>query len=340
MIHGYVLHSLGVGDTGDDLALLVAAGIARARQDNGHGPLVTPVELNLIELAVGAGQHDLDQIVLKARQHDLRLGVAKAGVELQHLGAGGREHKAAVQAAAVVDALGSELGHGLLHDLHHGGVLRVGHDGHRAVNAHAAGIGALVALKRALMVLRCGHGTHGLAVGKGQQRALRANEHFLDNHGVAGVTEGAAKALAHGLLGLLKLGRHDNALARGKTVGLHDQRGALLAHIGKRRGLIGKRAVGSRRNTRTLHELLGEQLGALHLSALGTRTKAGNTRRANGVGHAHHERGLGANHHESASVALGKRRHGRRIAIVENHVLAAARGTAVARRDVELAGAR
>ena len=86
--------------------------------------------------------------------------------------------------------------------------------------------------------------------------------------------------------------------------------------------------------------MLGEQLGTLHLGALGTWAKAGNTRRAHGVGHARHERSLGANYHESASVALRKRRHGRRIAIVENNVLATARGAAVARRDVELAGAR
>ena len=190
------------------------------------------------------------------------------------------------------------------------------------------------------MVLRGGHGAHGLAVGKGQQRALGANEHLLDNHGVAGVAKGAAKALAHGLFGLRKLGCHNNALARGKTVGLHDQRSALLAHIGESRSLVGKRAVGGRRNARALHELLGEQLRALHLSALGTRAKAGNTRRAHGVGHARHERSLGANYHESAFVALCKRRHGSRIAIVENHVLAAARGAAVARGDVELAGAR
>ena len=190
------------------------------------------------------------------------------------------------------------------------------------------------------MVLRGSHGTHGLAIGKGQQRALGANEHLLNDHGVAGVTEGAAKALAHGLLGLLKFGRHDNALARGKAVGLHDQRGALLAHVGESRSLVGKRAVGCRRDTGALHELLGEQLGTLHLGALGTRAKAGNARRAHGVGHARHERSLGANYHESASVALRKRRHGRRITVVENNVLAAARGAAVARRDVELAGAR
>ena len=190
------------------------------------------------------------------------------------------------------------------------------------------------------MVLRGGHGANGLAVGKGQQRALGANEHLLDNHGVAGIAKGAAKTLAHGLLGLRKLGCHDNALARGKAVGLDDQRGALLAHVGKSRSLVGKRAVGRRRDTGALHELLGEQLGALHLGALGTRAKAGNTRRAHGVGHARHERSLGANYHKSASVALRKRRHGRRIAVVENNVLAAARGAAVARRNVELAGAR
>ena len=258
MVHGHVLHGLGVGDAGDDFALLIAAGVARARQDNSHGPLVAPVELNLIKLAVGTGEHNLDQVVLEARQHDLRLGVAKAGIELQHLGAGGGEHKATVQAAAVVDALGSKLGHGLLHDRHHGGVLLVGHDGHRAVNAHAAGVGAFVALERALVVLRGGHGAHGLAVGKGQQRALGTNEHLLDNHGVAGIAKGAAKALAHGLLGLLELSRHDNALACGQAVSLHDQRGTLLTHIGESRSLVSKRAIGGRRNAGTLHELLGE----------------------------------------------------------------------------------
>ena len=219
-------------------------------------------------------------------------------------------------------------------------MLLVGHDGHRAVDAHATGVGAKVALERTLVVLRSGHGAHGLTVGKGQQRALGANQHLLDDHGIAGITKGAAKTLTHGLLGLRKLSRHDNALACGQAVSLHDQRGALLAHVGKSRSLVGERAVGCRRNARTLHELLGEQLGALHLGALGTRAKAGNARRAHGVGHARHERSLGANHHESASVALGKRRHGRRIAIVENHVLAAARGAAVTRRNVELAGAR
>ena len=219
-------------------------------------------------------------------------------------------------------------------------MLLVGHDGHRAVDAHAAGVGTLVALERALVVLRGGHGAHGLAVGKGQKRALGAGQHLLDNHGIAGIAKGAAKALAHGLLGLLKFDRHDDALARGKAVGLDDQRGALLAHVGESRSLVGKRAVGCRRNARALHELLGEQLGALHLGALGTRAKAENTRRAHGVGHTRHERSLGANYHESASVALRKRRHGRRIAVVENNVLAAARGAAVARRDVELAGAR
>ena len=111
-------------------------------------------------------------------------------------------------------------------------------------------------------------------------------------------------------------------------------------HVGESRSLVGKRAVGCRRDTGALHELLGEQLGALHLGALGTRAKARDARRADGIGNASHERSLGANHDESASMALGKRRHGRRIAIVENHVLAAARGAAVTRRDVELAGAR
>ena len=137
-------------------------------------------------------------------------------------------------------------------------MLFVGHDGYRAVDAHATGVGAKVALERTLMVLRSGHGAHGLAVGKGQQRALGAGQHLLDNHGVAGITKGAAKTLTHGLLGLRKLSRHDNALACGQAVSLDDQRCALLAHVGESRSLIGERAVGGRRNAGTLHELLGE----------------------------------------------------------------------------------
>ena len=119
-------------------------------------------------------------------------------------------------------------------------MLLVGHDGHRAVDAHAARVGALVALERTLVILRGGHGAHGLAVGKGQQRALGAGQHLLDDHRVAGIAKGAAKTLTHSLLGLRKLGCHDNALARGKAVGLDDQRSALLAHIGKSRSLVGK----------------------------------------------------------------------------------------------------
>ena len=164
-------------------------------------------------------------------------------------------YEAAVEAAGVGDALGGELGDDALLDVDHGLELLVGDHGHRAVDAHAARVGAEVAVEGALVVLRGGQGHKGLAVGEGQKRALGALHHLLHDDGRTGVAEDTAEALVDALEGLLGGLCHDDALAGGKAVGLDHDGAANLLDIGRAGGLVGKAAVGGGGHAGARHEI-------------------------------------------------------------------------------------
>ena len=142
--------------------------------------------------AVGAGEHQLHQVVLQPRQDRLGLGIAEAGVELEHPGAVGGQHQTGIEHAPELDAPPRQLGHGrpvhgfddLVNQLRR-------HSRHRAVTAHAAGVGPAVAFVDALVVLRRLQRQDGLAVAKRQHRAFVADQAFLHQHIEPGVTEGA-----------------------------------------------------------------------------------------------------------------------------------------------------
>ncbi len=339
MVDRHVLQRLGILDTRDNLALFVRSRVARRGKNYRDRPVITPAELNLVQALLSTGEHNVHQVILQARQNDLRLRIAKACVELQYLGACRGKHKATIEAAAVVDTLGVQLSHRLAHNALHGLMLLGRHDRHRAVNTHAARVGTKIALKGALVVLRGCHRAHGNAVRESKQRALGAYKHLLNNHRVASLAKGATKALAHSLLSLLKLRSHNHALASSQTVSLNNQGSTLLAHVSQRRLLVSEGTIGSRRHTSALHQTLRKELGALHLCTLGARTKARNARRTYGVSHAHHERSLGANNNHAAVVLGCKRSHCLRIFLIKCNVLANLRGAAVARCNIELAAA-
>ena len=78
------------------------------------------------------------------------------------------DHEAGVEAAFIGPAFFCHSGDGRLQDalggnLHH----LVGHDRCRCIGAHAAGVGAFVAVVGALVVLGTDHRADGLAVGEG-----------------------------------------------------------------------------------------------------------------------------------------------------------------------------
>ena len=332
MVHGHALELLGLLDARDDLALLVVAGVAGAREDHGHGAVVLPGELRLVELARIDLEEGVEKVALHAREHDLGLGVAEAGVELEDLRAVLGEHEAAVEAALVHDAVGRELRDDALLDVDHGVVLVLGEEGHGAVDAHAARVGTLVAVERALVVLRGGQGNEGRAVGEGEHRALGAGEGLLDDHGRAGVAEVVEAGMHAGERLVGGLG-DDDALARGETVGLDHERAARALDVVGTLLLARKRAVGGRGDLGACHDLLGELLGALHLRRRGVGAKHGDAGGVDRIGDARDERRLRADHHEADAVLAREVRDVDGRALVDVGLLGDAQHAAVAGRD-------
>ena len=84
--------------------------IAARGQHDRHGPVVGPLELSAREAAgLGARSEQVEQVGAQARQHGLRLGVAEAAVELEHLRPVGGHHQPRVEHAVVRRAAPSQL---------------------------------------------------------------------------------------------------------------------------------------------------------------------------------------------------------------------------------------
>ena len=105
------------------------------------------------------------------------------------------------------------------------------HHGGRRIGAHAAGVGALVAVEHALVVLRGDERDRGLAVAQREERRLLAAQEFLDHDFGARLAETAAEHHVDRGFGFGQRLRHHHALAGREPVGLDDDRRALLAHI-------------------------------------------------------------------------------------------------------------
>ena len=215
---------LAVVKTGDLLALLIGKGIAAACQNHTGGRAIAETNLRLVKRAVCGGLHDGQQIALQQGQHDLRLGVTKAAVVLDDLGAVGRQHQAEVETTLEGAALGLHGGHSGQENLLHAAVGHLGRVvGVRGHSAHAAGVQTLVMIQCALVVHAGNHRLDGLAVAEGQHTDLGAGQKLLNDHMVAGRTE---LFVQHDLLdavsSLLLALADQHALAERQTVCLDD----------------------------------------------------------------------------------------------------------------------
>ena len=194
------------------------------------------------------------------------------------------------------------------------------------------------------MILGSSHETHGGTVDESEQRALGTRQALFDNDGGAGFTEVAREAIAHSLKSLLLAGGDDDTLTGGKAVSLHHEDlctgGKALRNIGFGTGLLGKAAIRSSGNTVTLHELLGEALGPLHLCTLGTRAKSSDALGAHRVGNAGHKRGLGTDDHKPHAVLGGIIGHRGRVVDVELDVRRNGSRSTVAGSNVQLIAQR
>jgi hypothetical protein len=205
-------------------ALGVGARVSASGHDDGASVGVGDVELLRCQLAVAGGQHESREVRVQERKAGLRLWVAEAHVVLEDARAGRGDHEAGEQAAAEAQVLGRHAADGGLQDLLLDfGQNSSGGDRGGRVGAHAAGVGAGVAVADALVVLGGRQGEDGLAVGEGQDGDLVALEVLFDHDRVAG---GAELVRDHDVLesglGLLCGFREDDALAGCEAVGFDD----------------------------------------------------------------------------------------------------------------------
>ena len=187
--------------------------------------------------------------------------------------------------------------------------------GERRVRAHAAGVGALVAVEQALVVLRGAEGQHVVAVAEEEERHLGAGEELLHEHRPRrqiGVGVGERR---------LAVGRDDDALAGGEPVGLHDVRGAELVERGLDLGAAGGAHRAAGRHARGIHDPLRERLRALELRGGLARTEHRDAALAHRIGDACDQRRLGADDHEVDEVLVGERRDGGGVFDVEGDQL-------------------
>ena len=139
-------------------------------------------------------------------------------------------------------------------------------DGCGRIGAHAAGVGAAIAIVAALVILRGGQRHDLLVVRHHDEADFLAAQEFLDHDGVAGGAEAAVAAcrVAVGDGRLVRLANH-HALAGGEAIGLHHQRQALRAHVAGIEVRGGERRIARGRNAVAAQKFLGVGLGAFEL---------------------------------------------------------------------------
>lgn len=83
-----------------------------------------------------------------------------------------------------------------------------------AVGTHATGVRALVGIEQTLVILRCRHRQHILAIDHDRKAGLFAIEEFLDHHARAGIAKAVAfEHVIDGCMRFVKRHCHDHALA-------------------------------------------------------------------------------------------------------------------------------
>ena len=173
-----------------------------------------------------------------------------------------------------------------LHELGHATVVQLGHG---RVRAHAARVGAGVAVAHAAVVARLGQREHVAPVDDREHGQLLALEQLLDHELVAERRDRAQRGVEL-LLGVA----HEDALAGREPVGLDDARHPRDRH-----------RLGDR-HPRGAHHVLGEALRALDLSRRRARAEDRDPAAAQLIRDARHEWRLGPDHDEVGADRPGE----------------------------------
>ena len=94
-------HALSNLDAADFMPLFIGGRITTGRDDDTDRSTVLPTNRYLCKAPIRAGTHDLYEISIEKRQHDLRFRIAKACIKLDDLWAVRCNHKAGIKATAI-----------------------------------------------------------------------------------------------------------------------------------------------------------------------------------------------------------------------------------------------
>ena len=213
-------------DPADRLAGIVSARIPGRRQHHAHARPAAPFQFHARQLAAGRRHQHRHEIGRHTVHQRLRLRIAQAHVELQHLRSRRRHHQSRVQETSeshrfhrrIDDAVQNLSG------------LRLGENRPIAIRSHAAGVRTGVAIEDGLVILS-GRQRHNVSpVAQRDEAHLFATKKLFDYQ--------PALQRAQRRFGLLAVLRDDHALARRQPVGLQHHRKTEAVECLARIGLV------------------------------------------------------------------------------------------------------
>jgi hypothetical protein len=292
-------------------------------------------------LPVVCGDQRRHQIRHQPQHQHLAFRIAEADIVFDQLRAALGDHQPGKQHASVGRAHRLHGAHGRLDDLVHYALVHFRrHDRRRRIGAHAAGVGTLVAVADALVVLRRGKRDRGLAVAQREERGFLADQTILDHDFPGRLPEAAAEHHVDGGFGFRHRLRHHHALTGGKPIGLHHDRRAFFPHVVLGRSRALEALVSGGRNLVGLAQVLGETLGAFQPRrpfARAERSDAGGLQVVDDAGAQRHFR---PDHHQVNLLRLAERDHRLMVGEVERHALGLACDAGIAGRAIKLLAKR
>ncbi len=228
----------------------------------------------------------------------MRFRIAKTRIVFDQLGAFRRQHQASVQNARKRRAAFFHAANGRLDNLFHDAIMqRRRHNAGRRISAHAARVGAFVAIEHGFVILSRCKRQNCLAIGQRKEAGFFALHKGFDDDLGAGI---AKRFVFHRVFNSAKrfvkrLG-HRHAFARGQTIGFDDNRRALCPDIGF--GFFGilETRISRRGNRHARAQILHKAFRAFKLRRVLVGAKAGEARRAQAVGKPQRQGKLGADH--------------------------------------------
>ncbi len=260
-----------------------------------------------------SAQQDFGEPAFHPVHEGLRLGIAQANVELQHLGPLRGHHQAGVKKSCEACCCDGRMNHGVHH------VLRLfgRQNAAIAVSAHTSGVRARVAIVNRLVVLRCFQGHYISTVAQNDEADFFTLEKFFDHQ--------RGTKSSHSSFGFRAFLRNDDAFACRQAIRLDHDRIIELVQCRDGGLFVGGLQESGGRDADALHELLGVDLGSLQLRGLLSGSNNGAARRAEFVNDARDQRYFGTH-----DCKVGIHRSCRGKVVRCGHVRANLRGTGIA----------